>query len=498
MSIESSILEELNHCRANPQEYSSNLHHWKNFFQGKDLVLPNCPPFPTVEGQASLDFLIETLSSHLPGPELLWSEGLFRLSHSQNLKLNKLHSFTQETLSQSDLELAASKHCVWAGQLLEVHSFGGGDPNDVLIKCLLSDGDSKRQAFKVLMNKSFKYVGISFNEDPGCLNNPFGSSVTFVLAEELIEEKTFRGPLKKARAEEYVKVKEITLKDKIAEGKSNLKKIPGISHAEMNEIKEFFDRVATEHEVLNQNEFRAFIDSSHFSNSTMFSRIKELEIDKIESLDFESFVGFISSNLHKESLQQFSPILGQSKKSPSDLMGECKEMFDVMDTEKSGFIDSENIKHFLEQNESQNLNLAEMLSSLDVSHSEKLDFATFLEKASEWEASGTNFSMQIKTDPSSPSSKKPSQNASYSIKNRKSPKSSTSDSKAISSQCHEVFQLLDLTGKGKISAGSLKKLVLSPDFLSDFPVFCANFHCDLEDSTEITLSDLFRLCSKVE
>ena len=496
MSIEYSILEELNFCRSNPTEFSSLLVQFRSYYEDKDLAIPNCPRLPTSEGPAGLAALGAALQLQPPAPELLWNEALYRVSQSENNQASKLHHFTQETFSQKELELTASKHCTWAGSILEVHSFGAAEPRDVLIKCLLSDGDASRFAFKTLMASELKFIGITFTNDSTCSNNPFASSVTFVLASEITEEKSAKAPLKKARAEEYVRVKEITLQDKIAEGQRNLRKIPGISQIELEEIKEFFDKVSSGHDgTISQEGLRTLFETTQFNNSAMFSVIKDLELDKLESIDFENFVGFISKNLQKDPSSMYSPILGNKSKITNELVSECKEMFDIIDHDKSGLIDADDIKNYLEQNES--CGLQEIMSGLDVSQSEKLDFAGFLERISEYDASVSQFN-ELSLDAVSGLSpiKNFGKNSSCVDEGRPRFRGKALKSLPVqlAEQCKEVFQLLDLESKGKITAGVIKKQLIAENFKSDFPIFCSYFKYDLPDSQELTLSDLISLC----
>ena len=170
-------------------------------------------------------------------------------------------------------------------------------------------------------------------------------------------------------------------------------------------------------------------------------------------------------------------------------------MFDIIDHEKSGLIDADDIKNYLEQMESSGLQ--EIMSGLDVSHSEKLDFAGFLERVSEYDASVSQFNeLSLNAGIESSPVKNYAKNSSCvgEVRPRFRAKALKSLPVQLVEQCKEVFQLLDLESKGKIAAGVIKKQLIAENFKSDFPVFCSYFKYDIPDYQELTLSDLISLC----
>lgn len=492
MSIENLILEELNLCRSSPSFYCTKL---RNSLQKSESAPIN--GLTSQENLANAENLFEFLLCMEPVNELNWSQALYKAANIHCISLSRLGLHGHIGTDGSDPGVRASRFCKWTGSLYENICYGDIDAEFILAKMLLSEGENGFTQRNNMLKPSLKYIGISVDH-----HKPNEPVCVIVLAEEISQENTSKAPIKKGPVTEYVKVKEITPQEKLAEKRLNYKNLQGLTPEEVNEIKEFFARVSAGNETLSPNELKSFMDNPEFNESIVISKIRGIEIDKLESLDFESFVGLISKNLISEQTSKikFSPIFSKNSKISSDHLSEYKEIFDGLDYDRSGFIDVTSLKALLAANENESLsNLPGLLNSLDESENEKLDFGGYLEKMSESEISSSmlseqsvNFnSLYIEGD-----RKYFGKNSSFEVHSEivNKQKQLRMVEKKLTKQVKEVFELLDGDRNGWITAECLKRVIENEEFRKKFQIFCEAYQGVGSNLEKLSYESLCKAC----
>lgn len=490
LSIENLILQQINLCRSNPSLFRTNL---RNYLQNIDPGLVN-----SLGISEKVEGLFEFLQNLSPVNELNWSEALFKAANLHCISLSESEIQGHYSLDGSDPGIRAQKYCNWTGTLYENICYGGSNADQIVLETLLYEEDNRYIHRENILKASINYIGISVEP-----HKTKEKVCVVLLAESITQENSLKVPKKKGPVSEYVKVKEITPKEKLAEQRLNQKKLPSLTSSELAEIKEIFNKATAGNDTLAPSILRNFLDNSEFNESMVFSKIRGIEFehfDKLESLDFENFVGVITQQIANDQTDRvkLSPIIGKSKKISNDFFSDCKEIFDGIDYEKSGFIDVAGLKAFLAENESLSC-LADVINRDEISAYEKLDFAGFLEKMSESELSSSLLNEQSINSNSAliRAGKGTPKNSSFEAHSTTvlKPNSNLDSEKKIKKQVKEVFELLDGDRNGWITPAILERVLENSEFRKKFKLFCDCYQGIAENTEKLTYETLCKACS---
>mmetsp|Transcript_53081 Transcript_53081/g.60827 ORF Transcript_53081/g.60827 Transcript_53081/m.60827 type:complete len:282 (+) Transcript_53081:1-846(+) len=159
------VHDEQNLLRQNPAQYAIKLEDYLQYFDDKELRLPNQVPVETYEGTAAVKEAIEELKRTAALPDLQWKHGLAQaaLSHARDVgKRGKTgHLGSDGSHSRERIERFGKWDKV-CGENIDYANF---DARDIICMLLIDDGISDRGHRNNLLNPEFKTsgVGIGFH-----------------------------------------------------------------------------------------------------------------------------------------------------------------------------------------------------------------------------------------------------------------------------------------------------------------------------------------------
>lgn len=542
MSITEKVLEELNECRTNPRKYSLKLSKTLKFYQGKILSRPGSQPIETEEGLANVQACINYLKSIMPIGELEPSVGLKMAaqSHADDIGPSGRMSHLGEDGSEPSDRI--EKFCQWSGHLGENIDYGNSNPEDIVVSLLIDDGVLARGQRLNIMKKEHKYVGIGFG-----YHSEFEYVCVIVFTELAIDPSfsTFSSKIspKKIKRSEYVQKKEITeehskllaskiMKQKLRDQPSetlNLKKFDSnkyentqFSHDEIIEIKEFFDMLDHDYSgTISVTEIKNLVEAPDITNSSIYQMLMGLNLNNAGTLDFGGFLDLISVKGNKEdpTFSVLAPIKETSTELSNfshqfshGLVSEFKEVFDFFDSEKSGFIEIGAIRAAAENHEldSYNSTILDLMTGLDPSKNNKVDFEEFVEIISEISNSSISSSMDLsgknKTGINKSRSRKV-QMSSYEfhdswkrMRKNEFEVSEFENSRVNEEQIQEIkkaFDLFDVEKKGLIATRDLKSAMEEQGYQKKNPIVY-QLVCDLvkKNSEEVDFEKFVQMLTE--
>jgi Ca2+-binding EF-hand superfamily protein/uncharacterized protein YkwD len=518
MSIYEKVIEEINQCRTNPSKYSTKLSNIIKYYRGNVFEKPGGVPLETEEGVSNVKACINYLKSVIPVPPLDLSDSLTLAAQMHADDIGPTGTTGHIGSDGSEPSDRIEKFCEWSGHLGENIDYGNSDPQDIVTSLLIDDGVLARGQRLNIMKKEHNYIGIGFGYHTEY------QYVCVILFTELVIEDTSsfqsssKSSARKMKKSEYIKVKEITpeqsklissrskglkaRQNKInaSETKSAFTKFDNTesSRQEILEIKKFFDKADHDSSgTVSCTEIMKIIENSDLevSNLSAYQQIKDIDSNTIGTLDFEGFLGVVADKIgKKKTIEDYSlikvdesSVLEKSPQAPrlfnnhseSDmfnlLIAEAKQLFNDLDTKKSGCIDLKTIKNALDSNyfKSYNSTIVEAINNIITTKPQKLDYKEFIQVLSNtYELSNSLQSSFRSINYSAIPKSKITSYESYSAKpaNSKNPKKqeiSKEKSKVSDGQISEIkkaFDLFDVKEIGIIKTLDLKKAMKDQGF----------------------------------
>lgn len=161
-TLEESVIREINYVRNDPQKYAVMLKKRLRYYKGKYLRLPKSKRSDkTREGASAMRDLIEQLAAMSPAPPLFRSPAIDRAArvHAEDIGPRGMTGHVGSDKSFADQRLARFAH--WSGAVAEAISIGPDNGREIVLKLLVSDGDSQRVQRKRLLDPTFHHIGIS-------------------------------------------------------------------------------------------------------------------------------------------------------------------------------------------------------------------------------------------------------------------------------------------------------------------------------------------------
>ena len=164
------LCNEHNKLRKNPESYIGILKKVLNLIRRSNILhLKSERPFKTIEGKEAVLEAINYLSNipkslieKLSNQTLKISEDLCKASsdHAKDIGINGTCSHIGSDNCHMDTRV--EKYCDWFGGLAESLDFGILNPQNIMIKLLICDGDKKRSQRRHIFDPGFTYFGAGF------------------------------------------------------------------------------------------------------------------------------------------------------------------------------------------------------------------------------------------------------------------------------------------------------------------------------------------------
>lgn len=151
------ILDELNELRKDPKKYADKVKKYMDMFEGDTNILniPNVGRIQTQEGKAAYQECLGFLKAKPPCPKLERSTGL------EAVAKDFYTEYSKDAQADVDMQKVIDKHGKYTGQFSRLIEFGAGNPEQVIVNLLVSDGDEKRGQRDALFLETVKQVGIA-------------------------------------------------------------------------------------------------------------------------------------------------------------------------------------------------------------------------------------------------------------------------------------------------------------------------------------------------
>ena len=385
MSICEGIFSELNKYRSNPVAYSLPL--------GQFLSIPadfprENPDLNLLLGDVSIESL-ECFADHLTIlqelPEFKWSGALSMAAEDLINDIWDAKDIDCTSDGKTMLEDRISAFCNWSGKIGKNIHLGSSEPEEIILGMLIDTHCERAQINNILI-KQYKYVGVAYR-----LHKRMGSICVIIFAEYInpihpLTKSSNKFPRKCA----YAICKEIPCQ--YSSGKTeDTNKINYSQFEEIRslEISEFSDREFREIQKLIEG-----IDTD-LSGTINISDINSLFESTINDRDHSSccevFKGIDFGTAEKlrvdeliDTTKYISRTGTKNYSFNNEMFSEIKEVFDLIDCDKSSFISQENISIAMQNAslESYSTIIHELNLELDSNQNQKISLEEFQEIAS--------------------------------------------------------------------------------------------------------------------
>lgn len=155
---------EHNKIRQNPSSYIPILKEVLKMYRTKNILhFYNEHPFKTYEGRNLIYETIKFLENKKPTPPLIYSQTLSISSHNHAVDLGTHNLNSHEGSNKSTLRERVEKFSEWNGLLCESIEFGVKNPEYIMCKLIMCDGNKDRFQRQNVFNENLKYIGIGIN-----------------------------------------------------------------------------------------------------------------------------------------------------------------------------------------------------------------------------------------------------------------------------------------------------------------------------------------------
>ena len=154
------VLKELNELRAKPAAYASHIEARLRWYDNKTLRIPGQRPVRTFEGKSAAEEAIAALKATKALPALKPANGLALAARDHARDIGPKGLITHEGSRGTTVRSRVARYARGYNYIGENISFGPERPRDVIIDLLIDDNVPGRGHRKLLLDRSFHYVGI--------------------------------------------------------------------------------------------------------------------------------------------------------------------------------------------------------------------------------------------------------------------------------------------------------------------------------------------------
>jgi hypothetical protein len=164
---EKQVLLEINKVRADPAEYAKRyLVPLRLFYHGKLFLVPGETAISTIEGIAAVDECIKELQQTKPLKALSPRRGM-SLAARDHVKDQGRTGATGHTGKDGSLASERmNRYGKWDIAAGENIDYGNGNASMILVSLLVDDGVPSRGHRRNLLDKAFKFIGLSVGSHP--------------------------------------------------------------------------------------------------------------------------------------------------------------------------------------------------------------------------------------------------------------------------------------------------------------------------------------------
>ena len=160
--FETSLVEEINKMRQDPQGYASLLEEQRQYYHGDVLAFPGAPRIRTAEGAEALDEAIRDLRSTEPLPQLTVSGGLCHAARDHVEDQGKRGLVGHAGSDSSDATVRASRYSPNPAGVGENIIYGATDLTAwIMLRFLADHGIPDRGHRRNFLDPKFEFVGIA-------------------------------------------------------------------------------------------------------------------------------------------------------------------------------------------------------------------------------------------------------------------------------------------------------------------------------------------------
>lgn len=329
--IVKAVLDELNLCRSNPKNYAAKLQKTLSYYKGNTYTKPGSTPIETEEGKANVQECINYLKSLSPLSQLKQSSALTSAASDHARDLGESGQMGHIGSDGSELDQRIEKYSQWQGSIGENIDYSNSNAEDIVLSLLIDDGVSDRGHRKNILNPAHIHVGVAWNEhsDMDCV-------CVIVFAENLTENEASpqknNNPGKKDSPNKAKpdKAPLVTPKEQPKPFDPSLYIRPGYTSEDISELKEAFDMFDVDKSgSIDPKELKDVIEDFGLDarNAAILDMVSELDVDGSGKIEFGEFLDMISG-----------------KTADENSMEEIRKVFNIFDTDKTGFITFANLK----------------------------------------------------------------------------------------------------------------------------------------------------------
>lgn len=164
--LEREVIHELNKVRSNPKRYSEEyIEELLTAFKGNLYIYPGQDPVKSKEGIKPLMECIQVLRNTVPLPILSPAEGLAKASRIL-VNDQQFGGIGHITRNGSTPQKRIEKYGEWNINSGEDIAYGSFEARQIVIALLIDDGVPDRAHRKNILNKRYKYAGVSYGKHP--------------------------------------------------------------------------------------------------------------------------------------------------------------------------------------------------------------------------------------------------------------------------------------------------------------------------------------------
>ena len=164
--LEREVIHELNKVRSNPKRYSEEyIEELFTAFKGNLYIYPGQDPVKSKEGIKPLMECIQVLRNTVPLPILSPAEGLAKASRIL-VNDQQFGGIGHITRNGSTPQKRIEKYGEWNINSGEDIAYGSFEARQIVIALLIDDGVPDRAHRKNILNKRYKYAGVSYGKHP--------------------------------------------------------------------------------------------------------------------------------------------------------------------------------------------------------------------------------------------------------------------------------------------------------------------------------------------
>lgn len=319
------VLNELNLCRSNPKAYSAKLQNTLKHYKGTTYQKPGQTAIETEEGKENVQKCITYLKSLYPIADLILSPPLQKAAFDHASDIGTTGILGHIGSDGSELDKRIEKYAEWQGSIGENIDYGNDKAEDIVISLLVDDGVPDRGHRKNILNPNHLLVGIACYE-----HTEMESVCVIAFAEHLSEKSDGKKSDVKGKSE---KAPLITPKEQPKPFNPKDFARPGYTDEDILELKEAFDLFdADKSGSIDPKELKDVIEDFGLDekNAAIFDMISEIDVDGNGKIEFGEFLDMISG-----------------KTADENSMEEVRKVFNIFDTDKTGFITFQNLRQIV-------------------------------------------------------------------------------------------------------------------------------------------------------